>query len=348
MMKKITAILLALILVLGTLSIPAFAQETSDKLDEEVKIAIERSEMDEFLYVDVYVRYPRCPEPPFTENDYGRDLASIQAYRHDYIQYKIAYNTTQCEKAVETLSAAVDFELVSGGLLTPCLSLNVKVRDVETLASQEIVSYITLNDKTMMRDRSASLYEEKFIETLKYSSQKALYEYSELFYHHDTEGNLDWVLVKGCSGYVGEIVVQMEIGGRVITYGDARDFKFGYGVFDVEQDRFIDLYDIRDDVESYKNLREVLWALQIGRPVGDADNDGEVTVMDATAIQKALAGISGTLNPNADIYRRGSTDMQDHCFSDFDKDGKLTILDATRIQKFKANLIDLDGNPIIE
>ena len=60
---------------------------------------------------------------------------------------------------------------------------------------------------------------------------------------------------------------------------------------------------------------------------GDADGDGDVTILDATFIQRFVAGISlpKPLNElNADV----------------DGDGSVTIIDATLIQRFKAGIID--------
>ena len=54
--------------------------------------------------------------------------------------------------------------------------------------------------------------------------------------------------------------------------------------------------------------------------VGDADEDGEVTILDATHIQRALAEII----PIAEL---------DTWLCDTDFDGEITIVDATRIQR---------------
>ena len=61
---------------------------------------------------------------------------------------------------------------------------------------------------------------------------------------------------------------------------------------------------------------------------GDADLDGDVTIVDATAIQRDLAELT-KLSANARIA------------ADADKDGDLTIIDATAIQRYLAEL----GNP---
>ncbi len=60
---------------------------------------------------------------------------------------------------------------------------------------------------------------------------------------------------------------------------------------------------------------------------GDADLDGEVSVMDATAIQLYKASMAEFGEDNL-------------AAADVDDDGEVSVLDATKIQMFKANLID--------
>ena len=63
---------------------------------------------------------------------------------------------------------------------------------------------------------------------------------------------------------------------------------------------------------------------------GDADGDGKITVIDATCIQRSLAGIPGSNEP-------------DNRASDVDGDGRMTVVDATCIQRFLAALPDPYG-----
>lgn len=63
--------------------------------------------------------------------------------------------------------------------------------------------------------------------------------------------------------------------------------------------------------------------------LGDADNDGEITVKDATEIQKAGVGLSETVNTATGL---------DTVF-DYNSDGRVSILDVTAIQKKIASII---------
>ena len=61
--------------------------------------------------------------------------------------------------------------------------------------------------------------------------------------------------------------------------------------------------------------------------LGDVDMDSNITVLDATAIQKHLASIVTLTSDQLSV-------------SDADKDGELTVIDATKIQQFVAELIE--------
>ena len=66
-----------------------------------------------------------------------------------------------------------------------------------------------------------------------------------------------------------------------------------------------------------------------GYIIGDADADGEVTILDATAIQRTLASLP--------------TQSFDERAADADRDGEVTILDATAIQRYLAGFPNIYG-----
>ena len=60
--------------------------------------------------------------------------------------------------------------------------------------------------------------------------------------------------------------------------------------------------------------------------IGDVNGDGNVTVLDATMLQKYLAGLASFSDEQLAV-------------ADTNGDGQVTVLDATLIQKYLANLI---------
>ena len=66
-------------------------------------------------------------------------------------------------------------------------------------------------------------------------------------------------------------------------------FEFGYGVYDVEENKYYGLEEIADDYSKYESLIDVLAEKNIGTLLGDVNGDYFVDVIDATAIQKYAA-----------------------------------------------------------
>ena len=84
-----------------------------------------------------------------------------------------------------------------------------------------------------------------------------------------------------------------------------------------------------DEVDQIPSLAEYLLRVNRRVIVGDVDGDGEVTVIDATYIQRKLA----------DLPVDGYVDAA----ADTDGDGEVTVLDATFIQRYIAGLSAPEG-----
>ena len=135
------------------------------------------------------------------------------------------------------------------------------------------------------------------------------------------------------------------VGNKLIAaHANAEPFKSGYGVYDTHSSAFYDLTDAwgRD----FSGLHDAWNAMNADTKIayecsaaiiGDADQDGVLTILDATRIQRILAELNQ--NPFSMVkasdfyygYPIGST-------IDFDRDGSFTILDATKIQRSLADL----------
>lgn len=189
-----------------------------------------------------------------------------------------------------------------------------------------------------------NLYSEKFID--RYVGSIGSMSYKELYYHHTDRDNpdsqIEWSLVRGYAGweqfsrYITNYAV---VGDRVICQEDGQEpFNLGYCIYDVQKDEFIHIADV--DVNDYDGLNQCLNVLKIGRPIGDADCDYELSVLDATEIQRTLAhltelGVKDMLSGRAYFICVGN-DMK--YVSDFDRDGYVSIIDATAIQMKLAKL----------
>ncbi|MBQ8057047.1 MAG: hypothetical protein IJ275_01790 [Ruminococcus sp.] len=175
------------------------------------------------------------------------------------------------------------------------------------------------------------LYRDKLIEyTLE--DYYTLFIYNEQYCHTDDDGNVDWALIRAEAGpfenmAVSKVVCDVYIHSNYMSY----PFTFGYGIYDAKEDRFISLQGA--DVAKYDGLEEYI-NKNIGVPLGDADSDGELSVLDATYIQLAIAQLCEF---SSEDYL-GIYGCPIQYLSDFDRDGERNILDATAIQLKLAGL----------
>lgn len=162
------------------------------------------------------------------------------------------------------------------------------------------------------------------------------YYYKEEYEYVSQEAN--WVLINASVGQALDKVYGV-FGNRVlISEKRSQPFELYWGVYDVNTDTFVDLVYAWNDEYTFPDLHETFEKLKFGIPIGDMDRDKELTVIDATHIQKCMAQLESY--PNDDklfpLYHSVNTELK--YISDFDRDGQRTIIDATAIQRYLANL----------
>ncbi len=165
------------------------------------------------------------------------------------------------------------------------------------------------------------------------------YDYKVLYTHTD-EGNPDWALVKASFNLPEpDPVTWLRIGGidgRTVISGSLKEpFMFGYGIYDVKENKFYGLEEFAEKVDpvfydrdgqpldysKYDGLIQALADAKVGYKTGDTNGDGRVDILDATAIQK-----------NA-VEKIRLNEIQ-YYQSDVNSDGTVDVLDAVEIQKY--------------
>ena len=171
------------------------------------------------------------------------------------------------------------------------------------------------------------MFKDKFIEHIDLFD---IGDYDEPYYHTDENGDINWALIYA-STFPADPIIGRIVFCDVVIESDCAytPFIIRYGLYDKKADEFYRLDEV--DVTKYDNLEEVVKeiAKQSVRIIGDADGDNELSVMDATFIQKALVGLCDFSFD--DFFGEYNTLPIDY-LSDFDRDGERTILDATAIQ----------------
>lgn len=283
----------------------------------------------------------------------------------DYLLFRQTRRNDFCmetnQKGFDRIAKTVDAQLVelfySHAYST--ITVNISVDDVMTVSRMDFVGSLKLpieEDPTepptespteAPSDPPQSLAEKfeawmaaQWIE--KAESDDAPVQYGETVdyrAYRELSVNSDWALIQAhvnglSSGW--ELRFSKLYGGRVLTDWEAGADVYPLGLFlyNAETDRFFDIE--KTAPEDYPGLSETLEELNIGRPLGDADKDNSLTILDATAIQRHLADL--TKLPEDDTYFLSTLSGGTRSFADADCDGTITVLDATKVQRCLAGL----------
>ncbi len=185
-------------------------------------------------------------------------------------------------------------------------------------------------------------FEDRYLETVRKSTFNGNYNYCEVYYHYvdeddnDNGSEIDWVFVLADNSTGSPCYIKQVFNDRVVlAYSESYPFRFNYAVYDVNEDAFYGIEDV--DFHKYDGLDELLYERRIGIPIGDADGDYRLTILDATFIQQVIAQLSAF---SEDDYIGGRITYGEELdyISDFDRDGERTVLDATAIQHKLAGL----------
>lgn len=162
---------------------------------------------------------------------------------------------------------------------------------------------------------------------LRYDMPLDEYYYNEIIAKQDETGKNAWVLIEAYNLFARPLESSFRFGDTIISNDSLySNFSYKFGVYDIYEDQFYDVYDLRDTSDKYQGLESALRQFAKGRPAGDSDGDNSITILDATTIQRYLAQI--------ELLSYDKT----HRVSDIDNDGDVTIMDATKIQRKLAKL----------
>ena len=191
-------------------------------------------------------------------------------------------------------------------------------------------------------DHDHGLKKVKLEQFLEFSSitETDAYNYTgPLYYHYgDNKDTPEWFLAKGDCGF-SEYDYIYGVFGDYILYESAiySPSKFQYCIYVYEEDKFYTLEDAWD--KGIDGLDEMITQYFIpynkGNIIGDCDFDNVLSVLDATKIQMAEAGLIKLYDS---MYSDCIYGEELGCENDFDKDGVRSVLDATAIQRKIAKM----------
>ena len=161
--------------------------------------------------------------------------------------------------------------------------------------------------------------------------------FKELYSHQNTNGETDWVLVYAVTNMESPMALNALVGNRVIMRRSCGiPFDAGYGIYDVKNDTFVDAVSFA--AKSYDGFESTFDEIGSGRLLGDVDNDGDISIIDATLIQRCEAKIRDYPEDDEIVPDDGLWMYSVKYYSDFDRDGERSVVDATKLQRYLIGL----------
>ena len=339
-MKKAIALLLSFILIIScsVLAVSAVTTKISESLQQIMKETPndEKIEVQILLYSNVdkaAVRQQAIKECGYIGGlPLNMTLDEVYAYKAAYNRIISEYESAAAESFVKKLGIAKEDIVYLG---CPCVIAKLTKEQINTADTFTEVESINYDDSVATEPSETqvdkgNIYEDKVKEIYPF-----LYEYSELYYHSDNNGDVDWVLITGEEGAVFPEPLYQVIGNRVIIEEEpTAPFAFGMAVYDVAQDKVSPIYD--GMLDQYEGLEEAFNKYGCGKLIGDIDGDNIITVLDATEIQRCSVGNRDY--PDNDLVQPyEEVDGALKYYSDFNRDGERDILDATSIQRYAVS-----------
>ncbi len=227
--------------------------------------------------------------------------------------------------------------------------LSLCLTAVIVLTSLALVS-VSAEEETNWRDKGwvfSEKYFETFIDGGYEGPDRIMNSYKEIHCEYDENGNVLWVITYCREPAPPWLVAQYEVLDKIVIIDSPAGANV-YRIYNVAENKWHYGFKILSEDGQYKNVPQILYEAGVGDVIGDMDKDREITVKDATFIQKALSDILYFPEKDkvhgysergvvSDTYPRNGGEVLAYV-SDFNRDGNRDIKDATAIQKSAANV----------
>lgn len=340
-MKKAVCILLILAVMLTCCAVGVSAKCTIPDTLREQMDAVENGKFKVHIWLYCPIDKSAVFRQAIKECGYIGGLP-LNMTMEEVNAYRAVYNRIVCEQE----AAVADSFIAKLGIAEedieyhgkhPYVVAKLTKEQIETVASYsevEGIYYDPMDDHPTITPTEAPaespyLYQARFEDL--YGSGYDWYDYQELYYHTDQNGEADWALVYAFIPAAEPIELVTIVGNRVLHPGTMyMPFDACYGIYDVKEDKFIDAGSA--DANNYDGFLKAFDKIDDGRLIGDLDRDGDLSVIDVTILQRCEANISDY--PDDDTFSLTFEWGKSRYYSDFDRDGERSILDVTCLQRY--------------
>lgn len=314
-----------------------------EKISSELKTMLNKLNSQTTVNLSIWFSYTPAIYYGFSEVDFTEPQDYLEAKRAVNSQYHLSLNNMFFDEIKDDLNIVFN----SASNYTPCVYVTTTLSEVSKIANKQQVDSIEYisnepTDEPSDEEPPAFTYAEKFDNWIlfdKYNSEidgdnnfNRYFDYYELYEHHiEDSGENDWALISAKVNFFSpfEDVKCLRAGNRILKWWQPGSDAHGFGLFvyDANEDTFYDIDKVNFD--DYNELINVIEELELGGLLGDVDMDEDLTILDATCIQRYLA--------NLQQYESYTYEFV-NALSDVDADGEMSVMDATAIQRRLAKL----------
>ncbi len=366
-MKKVISVLLTFIMVMSLVAVSGttvFAESSNlinETLQEQLDAIGDDDSISVWIWIYSKIDIKEIEQQALVETGLvGEELDTteeIDAFQKVRTRLISEYYTAENKAVLDKIGVAQE-NILFLSTLTPSFIVTLTKTQVYEVAQMEEIGSIDYYEDTPAEEpwdppiepTPKFLYKDKFEEYVNVPEYDPkvdeydwgyYYDYDEIYYHENAaSGEVDWVLISATVELPPDpwdIIGAVNIGNRVLKWWrpGAGILPFGLAVYDVEADTVRGIESANSYY--YDGLAEAVDELGLGLPVGDADGDGELTIFDATEIQRALAELCDFRDDDyIDTYPSYNDNLS--YITDFNRDGVRSIVDATAIQRKIAEL----------
>ena len=345
-MKKLVSILLVAIMLLSFMSVSVFA---STVINDELQTHLDAMDDDDLIWVWIWIRSQIDTEAIERQAriECGLPIGTVLQTQEEIDMYSSArtrlisaFHKAENQAVIDKIGVAEE-NIDYLGTLSPSFIVQLTKEQVEYAVSLDEVTSVSYYEETVTEpdiwdpEWSPYLFKKDFVD--KYVENDYIsYTYDEIYKKINEKSELEWVLVCASIGGPNPAMYYAVFDDMVSLRGECQPFANNYAVYDVSKFEFIDICDL-ESLDDYEGLREQIYEQDFLYPIGDADFDKELTILDATYIQMVAAQLC-SFHAEDDLTERLVIKGELSYVSDMNRDGKRDVLDATAIQLKLAGL----------
>lgn len=340
-MKRIIAVFLTITVFMLCFNAAAFAKEKtkiSDTMRQAMSAASDDAKLEAYIWLYCHIDDDEVFRQAVKECGYigglpvNMTLDEVYAYKAAYSRIVSEQEAAVSHNFVGKLGVGEEDIVYLGKHPYVILKLTkAQINEADTFSEVSGIDYANdaPADAPADKPENSKIYEEQVK-----NIHPFLYGYRELYYHSGGDGAVDWVLITGSTATIVDQALYMVIGNRVVIKPQGTiPFGHGYAVYDVKQNTAKTVS--ANILSQYDGLEEAFNKYGCGKLIGDLDGNDEISIADATIIQRCQAQMRDY--PDSDLiqpYEEVEGALK--YYSDFNRDGKRDINDATAIQRFLA------------